>query len=370
MKILVDIGHPAHVHYFKYAIRALEKKGHEFLITTRDKEVTLDLLRRYEFPYVCTGKNKKGTFNKFLTMIRNDRAIYQEARRFQPDLFFSFFSPFAAHVGALMRKPVIGFTDTEFAKFSIRLTLPYTDHVFTPDTFETAFGPKQIRFKGHMEGFYLHPHYFQPDDRIWMELGMEKGEPFSVMRFVSFNAGHDAGETGISEKAKYEIANLLSNNSRLFISSEDGLPREFEPYRIRVTPDKFHSLLSYAQLYVGEGITTASESALLGVPSVLVNTLTTGYIKEHEKNQLVFRYDNAAAALEKIKELSSGQIDRNIFKERAAQAAQSHIDCTAFLVWVLDEFPKSLEILHRDPSFQDRFLPQPKPSPALELVNK
>jgi hypothetical protein len=39
MKILIDIGHPAHVHFFKNAIRELEGRGHEVKVTARDKEV-------------------------------------------------------------------------------------------------------------------------------------------------------------------------------------------------------------------------------------------------------------------------------------------------------------------------------------------
>ena len=39
MKILIDINHPAHVHYFKNFIKIMEKKGHEFLIISRNKEI-------------------------------------------------------------------------------------------------------------------------------------------------------------------------------------------------------------------------------------------------------------------------------------------------------------------------------------------
>lgn len=40
MKVLVDIGHPAHVHLFKNMIWERERKGHEILITAREKEIT------------------------------------------------------------------------------------------------------------------------------------------------------------------------------------------------------------------------------------------------------------------------------------------------------------------------------------------
>ena len=51
MKIFVDIGHPAHVHYFKTLIFNLKHKGHEFLITAREKDVSQELLDNYNIPY-------------------------------------------------------------------------------------------------------------------------------------------------------------------------------------------------------------------------------------------------------------------------------------------------------------------------------
>ena len=38
MRILIDIGHPAHVHIFKNFAHEMEKRGHELLFTCRDKE--------------------------------------------------------------------------------------------------------------------------------------------------------------------------------------------------------------------------------------------------------------------------------------------------------------------------------------------
>lgn len=51
MRILIDMGHPAHVHFFKHAIRELESRGHKIKITARDKDVTLQLLDAYGFEY-------------------------------------------------------------------------------------------------------------------------------------------------------------------------------------------------------------------------------------------------------------------------------------------------------------------------------
>jgi len=60
MKILIDINHPAHVHYFKNIIKIMEKKGHEFLIISRNKEIEHYLLKKYEGPfYLIYIKAKK-----------------------------------------------------------------------------------------------------------------------------------------------------------------------------------------------------------------------------------------------------------------------------------------------------------------------
>lgn len=342
MKILIDIGHPAHVHYFRNAIRLLMEKGHEFLITTRDKEVTLDLLRAYGLPYICTGKNKPGFWKKFQTMIRNDIAIYRAARNYKPDLFLSFFSPFAAQVGWLMNKPVIGFTDTEFAKFSIRLTKPFTNYIFTPHCFETDFGDRHFRFKGYMENFYLHPNHFTPDASVLSLAGIRLDQPFFILRFVSFTAGHDAGESGIDQASKIAIAQYLAGKGRLIISAEGALPAALESYKMKLAPEHFHHLLAFASLYVGEGITTASESALLGTPAVLINTLSTGYIREQEKLGLVHRFDRAAAAIDRIKSLVAEPGIKEVYREKTRRLLQDQIDCTAFLTQLIDGFPESL----------------------------
>lgn len=47
MRILVDVGHPAHVHLFRNAIHIWHQRGHRVVVTTRDKKVTSRLLSLY-----------------------------------------------------------------------------------------------------------------------------------------------------------------------------------------------------------------------------------------------------------------------------------------------------------------------------------
>jgi predicted glycosyltransferase len=241
-----------------------------------------------------------------------------------------------------MRKPVIGFTDSEFAKLSIRLTRPFTQYIFTPECFYDDFGKNHYRFKGYMESFYLQTAYFKPDPEVLSILKVKENEPFYVMRFVSFNAGHDIGESGMDERSKMEIAEYLSSKGKLFISSEAALPEKFEKHRLPTSPRQFHSVLAYASLYVGEGITTASECAQLGTPAVLINTLKTGYINEQVASKLSFQFNCAADAIPTIREIAEMQNAKEIFTARRDEMLSRHIDCTDFLVRLLNNFPGSV----------------------------
>src|ERR1035437_9797986 len=132
MRIFIDIGHPAHVHYFKNFIWIMQKKGHDITITARDKEVALMLLDYYEISYFNRGKGKKGFFNKLFYIFIADVFILQKALIAKPDLFLSFGSPYAAHVSWLMRKPHIAFDDTDHNVFEHLMYVAFTKAILTP----------------------------------------------------------------------------------------------------------------------------------------------------------------------------------------------------------------------------------------------
>jgi len=48
LRVIVDIGHPAHVHLFKNMIWTLRDKGHEVMITAKEKDIALNLLDAYD----------------------------------------------------------------------------------------------------------------------------------------------------------------------------------------------------------------------------------------------------------------------------------------------------------------------------------
>lgn len=87
MKILIDIGHPAHIHYFKNLIKILCAKGAKFKIVARDREHVFTLLRSIQLDYVNRGRGFSGAFSKLLYLPYGVYLIYREAVKFKADFF-------------------------------------------------------------------------------------------------------------------------------------------------------------------------------------------------------------------------------------------------------------------------------------------
>lgn len=361
MNFLFDIGHPAHVHYFKNLMWALQEKGHEVKITARDKEISLYLLNKYGFEYICTSENKSSILGKGTSLIKNDYIIYKEAKKFNPDILISFFLPFAAHVGKILNKPVLGFTDTENAILNRVLTEKFTNIVVTPLCYTHKFPEnKHIRFNGYFELAYLHPNYFTPDISVLKLLGIRKNEIFVIMRFVSWGATHDIGHSGINLDMKRKAVKEFSKYAKVFITSEKELSPDLKPYQIKIPPEKMHDALAYATLLYGESATMASECAVLGTPAIYLDNAGRGYTDEQEKKYgLVFNFtesmeDQELSIGKAVELLKIPDIKREWRKKRDKMLSEK-IDVTTFMVWFIENYPKSVRIMKEAPDYQYRF---------------
>jgi len=355
VKILIDIGHPAHVHYFKYFISEIKDRGHKIFLTARDKEITHYLIKYYGLEYTNRGKGGKKLIGKLLYIFYGDYLLYKISRKLKPDLYISFGSPYAAHVSALMKKPHIAFDDTEHAKFGHLMYVPFTDIILTPSCFYKEFGKKHVRFNGYMELCYLHPNYFRPDPSVLNLLGVKEEEKYVILRFVSWDAAHDIGQYGITLELKRYLVDTLSKKYKMLISSEGELPEDLKKYSCQFPTEKIHDVLAHATLYVGEGATMASECAMLGTPAIYVNSLTMGYLEELEKNGLMFSYRNSKGVLEKVIELMEHPNLRKEWEIRREKMLSEKIDVTAFMVWLIENYPKSVAIMKENPDYQNNF---------------
>jgi len=331
MRILLDINHPADVHQFKNVIKELKKRNHKVLVTARNKECTEELLKYYGIRYI-PRKGYKGIIGKTFGMLKIDLFLYKIAKKFNPDILVgSSGNCYIAHISKIIRKPSIIFDDTEHSTIQNWLTFPFASVICTPACYKIAIKKKQLKYDGYKELAYLSAKYFKPDKSILKEVGVKEREKFFIVRFVSWDANHDWGVEGI--KNREVLVKELEKYGRVLISSEDKLRGSLNKKKISVVPAKIHHLLYYATMCISEGATTAVEAAVLGVPSVYINKLKTGYIEELEKKyKLLLSFDNPNEALMKIKSLLKNKHLKSEWGKKRNRMLIDKIDVTKWMI--------------------------------------
>lgn len=356
MKIFIDIGHPAHVHYFKNFIWIMQEKGHAIYISARNKEVALDLLDYYKIPYFNRGKGRKGLAGKLLYILEGDFSLFKYARSIKPDLFLSFGSPYASHVAWLMRKPHIAFDDTDHSFFEHFISMPFTKTVLTPTVFQKDFGKKQVRFDGFMELCALHPNRFKPNPEHIKEIvGSAKNGKYVILRFVSWQASHDIGLEGLTLEDKYLLVEKLSEYATVIISSEDKLPEDLKKYSYKIHPAFMHDVLNGASLIVSESLTMAAEASFLGTPAVCISTALAGTLDEEVRLGLIELFRTSDGIIERIMEIMKDPEFKQRFKNKSKEIIKDKIDVTAFMVWFIENYPSSFELMRKNPDHQLSF---------------
>ncbi len=355
MRIVVDVNHPADYHYYKNFIAKMMNKGHEIFITASQKDVSLKLLESSGLDYVNLGSYGNSLAQKILNVPAIDLKMYKAVKRFDPDIFLGLGSIRAPHVSFRLGKKSINLEDTEIASQQMILRVPFASTIWTPACFKGDIGKKQVRYDGFKELAYLHPKYFVPDKRVLDDIGQKEGDAFIVLRFVSWEATHDIGAHGLKDKIKF--VKEMEKYGRVLITSETYLGEELEKYKISLSPEKIHHLLYYATLYLGEGATMAVEAAILGTPAIYLSSIKEklGTIKElRQKYGLLYCYDDQEEALAKAIELIKTPNIKKIWKIKRDGLLHEKIDVTAYMVWFVENYPESIDILTKDPALQYR----------------
>ena len=348
MKILIDIGHPAHVHYFRNFIKIMQEKKHTVLVVARDKEVSQILLKKYNIAFVTRGKGGSGLLGKIVYLFKANFLLFSKALFFKPDIFLSFASPYTAHVSWVLRKPHVAFTDTEHAKLGNYAFMPFTSTIITPNAFQSDLGKKHIKFNGFMEQCYLDEKYFTLSS-VSNLLRLKEDEKYIILRFVSWGASHDIGHSGLNDESKIKIIDKFSKDYKIFISSEAELPKKFIKYKLNISPEQMHDVLANAHLFIGEGATMASECAILGTPAIYVNSLNAGTLIAQEKSGSIFGFRNSDGVLEKAIELLETLDLKERFQENRKVLLTDSIDVTKFMVWFIENYPQSLSSIKKEP---------------------
>lgn len=340
MRILIDIGHPAHVHLFRNFAREMLNRGHTVEFTCRDRENVLYLLDHYKFKHFNLGPRHKTAIKKALGLIEFDLKMLKICRKYKPDMFLSHGSILAAHMSFLFGKPHVSFEDT-FNMEQVRLYRPFTKVILTGDYIHPSLGNRELRYPGYHELAYLHPRVYKPDPSVLKYLGINPGEKYAIVRFIAWDASHDLGHQGLSVENKLKLVAELSKRLKVFISSEARLPRELEKYKIKIPPELMHDALYHAHLYIGESGTMASESMVLGTRAIFFNVLGYDATQDQEKYGILSNYSaspqDQSAAIHQALEIASTRYKELEEHQRETEfLLQEKINVTDFLVWLIE----------------------------------
>jgi uncharacterized protein len=338
MNVIVEVGHPAHVHMFRHTIREFEAHGHRVCVCSWDKDVTQMLLDAFGLEHHVIGQGRLSN-RRCVVQLGFDamRRLWLIAEEFHPDVFLSRISPVSGAVSRLLRRPHIAFGDTDVTHLTNLLGARLADVIVTPRCFRSDFGEKHIRVDSYKEMAYLHPKRFRPDASALASERLSVGERFAVVRFIGWGAVHDRKQSGFSTLGKLRLVQELSLHGRVLVSSEIALPSEFDRYLYRGPVHLIHHFLFFASLCVTEGGTMASESAVLGTPSICFNSLRTGVQAElQERYGLVINLhhpsDEDTGIREAARLLSDNAARRSQWRARAAELIQDKVDLTQVLV--------------------------------------
>jgi len=332
-KILIDINHPAHVHFFRNLYFELLGRGHELIVTASLKEINYELLNKYNIPFVNLGSYGNSAFIKMLNVPVMAFKMAKVVRKFKPDILMGIASSRICHATIFSKRKTYVFTDTEHAAEQIALFKPFATKIFTPDCFTKDLGKKQVRYTGYHELAYLHPSYFKPNPQVLKEIGLTENDTYFVLRFVSWDASHDIGQKGISLENKRKLIEILKPHGKIIISSEKKLPEEFEEHRMTVCPTKMHDLLYYTTLFIGEGATMASECAVMGTTAIYINSLNMGYIQEQNDLGLIDSLRNDVTLIELTNSMfRNNLLDKEKSRQKAKEALKNKTNTTNFIL--------------------------------------
>ena len=335
--VLFTIQHPAHVHFFKHAIWALEDDGHDVHVVARDNEVAVDLLDSYDIEHSVLA-NESGSLAQlaFVQAAYELRTIYY-AYRVDADVVVGVGGVTAAHTAAVVGAESVVFTDTEHATLINKLTHPVADYVVTPSCYTEDAGDSQVTYPSYHELAYLHPDRFTPDPSVFEDMQVDPDEKFVVVRLSAWDSSHDVGASGLKDVTD-AVERLEATGATVLITSEVPLPDALERCRTDVAPEAMHHLLAYANLFISEGATMASECAVLGTPAIYVNSLTMGYTDELEaRYDLLTHYpeeDEQDAALEHAVSILDDH-DAGAWERRRQQLLADKQDTTGVILRML-----------------------------------
>jgi len=335
MRIIFDLGHPAHFHLFKHAIAALKESGEDVELIVREKDCLVDLLEKTKWSYTIVSRTRSGLIALGWQTLRTFRIAVSLAKRKRTDFMVGtsvVVGPAARLTGATSL--VFSEDDAKAVPIFAKLAYPLAHYIVTPECL------KHLTYPGYHELAYLHPDRYQPNPEVRKALGLDSNERYFLIRLVSLKAHHDISERGISTAQVMTLVERLNKHGRVFISSEKTLDEELQPYLLPTSAEQIFDVMAFADMLIGDSQTMCGEAAILGTPSLRCNTFVGRLSVPAE---LEHKYGLTAGFLPKDFDKLLAKMDEWLavpdLKQKWARKRQTMLaNCVDLTSWILDLF--------------------------------
>lgn len=346
MRVLVDLGHPAHFHLFRCTVEALRRQGHDVRVYARQKDCLAALLDAAGWEYTMPRRRRNKTWALGFEALGVLGQVLREASRRPFDLMVGtsiVVAPAARLTGAT--SIVFNEDDADQVPLFSRLAYGPAHCIATPRclAYEVPrHGSKHLTYQGYQELAYLHPNRFTPDPDIRQALGLRDGQPYFLVRLVALTAHHDGGEKGLSTEQARQVVQRLAPYGQVFVSQEGGLEKDLDVKALPTPSERIFDVLAMADMVVGDSQTIAAEAAVLGTPSLRCNTFVgrLSYLEELEHKYgltVGIRPDCFSQVLNRIDQWLATPDLRDRWQARRQAMLNDCVDVTD---WILD-------LLHR-----------------------
>lgn len=351
MKILFKLNHPAHYHLFKNLIKILKTQHYEIIIAIKNKDILRELLILSNEKYIeiieplKKKENNKFSiiFGNFVEIFQQDYKLYRLAKSEKPDLMIGTDTSIA-HIGFLLKIPSFILNEDDFSvnKMFCLLTYPFATNIISPEVCNVGpFKRKKISYNGYQKLAYLHPNYFIPDIDIAKKY-LDLSKRNFLIRMVSFTAGHDieANHKGLDFDTLHEIIRILKDYGNVYISSEKKILPELKEFLLNIDPRDIHHILAYSDLLISDSQSMTLEAAILGTPSIRINTFVGKISVLNEiENKYELSYginDIRSKYLEIILKIVKNPDLKNEFYEKRKLLLKEKINITELLISLIE----------------------------------
>ncbi len=263
MRVLIDLCHPADVHFFRAVAQRLDAEGHEVVYTARDKDVVLPLCNEFGMLHHVVGGHHNSLAGKGWELLYRSGELAKLAKKKGIDVLTGFGNPYIVIASRLCQKPSLFITDTEGSGFTNWIGL-----CATATLTQKWFGP--LHGKRHTQACW-----FKELAYIDMIPKSKLKQEYVLIRKVAWTASHDHSHHGLGS-----IQPIVDDLEKVKICLIKEGNRKDSVQKTKRNARLFHELLAGATVVISEGATTAAESALLGIPTIYVNTQIPGYLQK------------------------------------------------------------------------------------------